>query len=731
MAQAPNLDDVDDSVGLLRAILRAQSSNSSGETPFLSAARYGHCGLIESMLKSKADVNGANDQGATALIASSIRGHTKLVKLLIENKASVNHLTKTGDSAISLATWKNRTETALVLIDNGADLTRTDRYGDNVLHDASKHGNPRLIKRLIETKKIDVNKANTAGATPLLNAVRAKHLETVKLLLEARAIVTNPVASTAASTPELKELVEKYKGGVIPSIKDEAFLKHIKMKKPIDTPDFLFGEAKDTCLILAARAGKKDMVEGMISNYPEEVNKTNAKQSTPLIAAAMRGHSDVCEMLLEAKAQISARTKKGDSALSLAIWKNHTETAELLLDGKADPTTIDSHGDTPLHDLARIGNIPLTLKVHSVLHNPNFKPGGDKKAMTDTTPRDKANLHMCAKCGEADNKLKNCSACKSVAYCSVDCQRAHWKQHKPTCMTKRAKGKKKPVVEAKKVKINEPPKRILPSGGDALVRLVINTRSRKDVSPLLCALQNKKKAMVKLLLELNAEITDSELYQAYREKEMREIIEKELERRSKSIFESETDEQFVNRVKETRTALLPVTGRFEAPPVVWIAAHGNVEALSAIFEYSPSSIGAKDKRGWGALLSAAQNGRVLALKYILSKSKPKTVEAIKALGVAVAQEHTAAAMVLLSDSVIDSKMIDESPLLAMAVSTANHAVLEEMLEIGADVNKKDSEGNTPLHLALSAETPADKIICCLLDYGAKVDSKALSIAEID
>eukprot|EP00954_Amorphochlora_amoebiformis_P030858 1395319-Amorphochlora_amoeboformis.AAC.1 len=77
--------------------------------------------------------------------------------------------------------------------------------------------------------------------------------------------------------------------------------------------------------------------------------------------------------------------------------------------------------------------------------------------------------------------------------------------------------------------------------------------------------------------------------------EMREIIEKELERRSKSIFESETDEQFVNRVKETRTALLPVTGRFEAPPVVWIAAHGNVEALSAIFEYSPSSIGAKDK----------------------------------------------------------------------------------------------------------------------------------------
>ena len=26
-----------------------------------------------------------------------------------------------------------------------------------------------------------------------------------------------------------------------------------------------------------------------------------------------------------------------------------------------------------------------------------------------------------------------CSACSSVSYCSVDCQRSHWKEHKKVC----------------------------------------------------------------------------------------------------------------------------------------------------------------------------------------------------------------------------------------------------------------------------------------------------------
>ncbi len=40
---------------------------------------------------------------------------------------------------------------------------------------------------------------------------------------------------------------------------------------------------------------------------------------------------------------------------------------------------------------------------------------------------------MCATCHEKSLKLKRCKRCKRTKYCSVACQRAHWKFHKFAC----------------------------------------------------------------------------------------------------------------------------------------------------------------------------------------------------------------------------------------------------------------------------------------------------------
>ena len=48
----------------------------------------------------------------------------------------------------------------------------------------------------------------------------------------------------------------------------------------------------------------------------------------------------------------------------------------------------------------------------------------------------------CANCGTTDKdtsvKLKRCKACRLVKYCSVDCQKAHRKQHKKECKQRAA-----------------------------------------------------------------------------------------------------------------------------------------------------------------------------------------------------------------------------------------------------------------------------------------------------
>lgn len=43
-------------------------------------------------------------------------------------------------------------------------------------------------------------------------------------------------------------------------------------------------------------------------------------------------------------------------------------------------------------------------------------------------------LPQCSSCGAALKKRLTCSRCKMAFYCSADCQKVHWKVHKPVCV---------------------------------------------------------------------------------------------------------------------------------------------------------------------------------------------------------------------------------------------------------------------------------------------------------
>ncbi|EJK56503.1 hypothetical protein THAOC_23596, partial [Thalassiosira oceanica] len=50
-----------------------------------------------------------------------------------------------------------------------------------------------------------------------------------------------------------------------------------------------------------------------------------------------------------------------------------------------------------------------------------------------------ASKDICSNCGKTEAaELRNCSACRLVKYCSVDCQRAHRNQHKKACKQRAA-----------------------------------------------------------------------------------------------------------------------------------------------------------------------------------------------------------------------------------------------------------------------------------------------------
>ena len=79
---------------------------------------------------------------------------------------------------------------------------------------------------------------------------------------------------------------------------------------------------------------------------------------------------------------------------------------------------------------------PVVL-FHEALANNGELTSRHKQLITQpknkTVPSDKT-TSSCRVCGKQD-ELKNCSRCKSVKYCSVECQKKDWPQHKESCQT--------------------------------------------------------------------------------------------------------------------------------------------------------------------------------------------------------------------------------------------------------------------------------------------------------
>ena len=42
-------------------------------------------------------------------------------------------------------------------------------------------------------------------------------------------------------------------------------------------------------------------------------------------------------------------------------------------------------------------------------------------------------IFKCFQCGKRGHKLPKCTQCSQAYYCNADCQRKHWKTHKPVC----------------------------------------------------------------------------------------------------------------------------------------------------------------------------------------------------------------------------------------------------------------------------------------------------------
>ncbi|MGO8797876.1 MAG: ankyrin repeat domain-containing protein [Roseiarcus sp.] len=233
------------------------------------------------------------------------------------------------------------------LLGSGASLEARDRMGNNALSIAARMGRLAFAKALLDAQtpadRDQLDRANVAGSTPLIEAVQANRTVVAEMLLEAGAKVdaVNRQGETALSAA---------------AFNGNAELARMLLARKA-APDTVDATGKGVIIYAAAR-GAAGVVE-MLLDAGVDPNRRYHADLTALMWAA--GHPDnvsdadalqTVKLLLSRGATIDFVDDRGMSALMIAASLDHAAIARALLEAGADRGLRDKNGKSAA-DLAR------------------------------------------------------------------------------------------------------------------------------------------------------------------------------------------------------------------------------------------------------------------------------------------------------------------------------------------------------------------------------------------
>eukprot|EP00752_Nemacystus_decipiens_P012341 g10941.t1 len=242
-------------------------------------------------------------------------GHTEAARMLMVAGANVGLVDGRDRSALHYAVKGGHLQLAENAILAGAGVNGTDIDGNTPLHLAAAHDDQAFVVTLLR-RGASVSATNGKGKHPLHVAVEYGHIAVADALLKAGA-----------------------------------------------DPDE-FGKGDRSPLILARC--NLEMTTTLLK-HGADVKASGRKRQTALHGVGAHGSADVIEALVEAGADVAARTGRvtlkhhGEfrqlTPLHAAAGYRNTGGLSALLRGGADVNAVDSNGHTPLHILSKTSDI--------------------------------------------------------------------------------------------------------------------------------------------------------------------------------------------------------------------------------------------------------------------------------------------------------------------------------------------------------------------------------------
>ncbi|MEZ0223521.1 MAG: ankyrin repeat domain-containing protein [Alphaproteobacteria bacterium] len=325
--------------GCLRILLdHGISPDGEGRGSLLyRAARKGAEKAVALLLERGAAPNDADDFSDAPLRIAITGGHTGCVDLLLKHGADPLKLAWDGKEKI---TDEQAAQKA------GGEIEKLVTAAARKFHliVAAGANDTSLMKTLLD-EGAPIETVDRFGATALLEAVKQRHVDAVRFLLEHHANVNYKSPGEYGYTPLYAAVMkmQRYSATVDP---DAAIM------------DLLFAQGADpnvlnyrkTLLWFVAGGKQQDTMATLIA-HGADPNIPNADgQQTPLFAAVVNNAPEVVDKLIKAGAQVDVLDEDRLVSLWYAVLGKQHKNAALLLAHKADPNIRNGADErTPLY----------------------------------------------------------------------------------------------------------------------------------------------------------------------------------------------------------------------------------------------------------------------------------------------------------------------------------------------------------------------------------------------